>query len=411
MRENNYQAATYFKAPLFDRSTVHSMSAKVAVLGSGYAGTGVVSRLERELDADDELVWISDVDYHLVLHESHRVVRNPEVADRITVPIDEIVDESTRFVRGSIAGLSAGDREIRLDDGRTIGFDYVVVALGSTTAFFGIPGLEEHANTLKGLDDAHGIHESVTESARNAAADDTALVVVGGAGLSGIQVAGEIAALREERGLPVEVVLVEALDEILPGNDDSVQAALRARLEEAGVEILTDTPVTAATDETLRFDDRETLSYDVLIWTGGITGQAALEDADVETEHERVVADATFATSNDRVFAIGDSAVIEADGGGNTVPPTAQAAWQAAEVAADNVIRRMQGQPLERWTYDEKGTLISIGDEAVAHDVSLLPFVDTFGGVPAEFLKKFVAARWIADVSSWNRARRAWPYL
>ncbi|HKL29846.1 MAG TPA: FAD-dependent oxidoreductase [Natrialbaceae archaeon] len=387
------------------------MSAKVVVLGSGYAGTGVVSRLERELDAGDELVWVSDVDYHLVLHESHRVVRDPDVAGLITLPVDEVAGEAPRFVQGSVAGLCGDEREVRLEDGRTIDFDYAVVALGSRTAFYGIPGLEEHALTLKGLDDARRIHESVTAAAEEGAPDDPARVVVGGAGLSGIQVAGEVAALRDERGLPVEVAIVEALEEILPGNDDSVQSALRERLEAAGVEILTDDPITNAEPDVLHFDERESMAYDVLVWTGGITGQAAMADTDVETEHERVVADSTFATSNERVFAVGDSAVLEGDGNGNPVPPTAQAAWQAADVTAENVVRRMNGQPLETWTYDDKGTLISVGDEAVAHGISLFPFVDTFGGVPAEFLKKFVAARWIADVSSWNRARRAWPYL
>ena len=387
------------------------MSAKVVVLGSGYAGTGVVSRLESELDADDELVWVSDVDHHLVLHESHRVVRDPSVADLITLPIDEVAGASTRFVEGSVAGLSGDDREVRLEDGRTIGFDYAVVALGSRTAFYGIPGLEEHALTLKGLDDAREIHDAVTTAASEATADEPARVVVGGAGLSGIQVAGEVAALSEERGLPVDIRLVEALEEILPGNGGSVQSALRELLEDEGVEILTDDPITNAESDVLHFDDRDPLSYDVLVWTGGITGQAAMTDTDVETEHERVVADSTFATSNDRVFAVGDSAVLEGDGNGNPVPPTAQAAWQAADVAAENVLRRMNGRPLETWTYDDKGTLISVGDEAVAHGVSLFPFVDTFGGFPAEFLKKFVAARWIADVTSWNRARQAWPYL
>ena len=387
------------------------MSAKVVVLGSGYAGTGVVSRLERELDAGDELVWVSDVDHHLVLHESHRVVREPDVADLITLPIDEVAGESTRFVQGSVAGLFGDEREVRLEDGRTIDFDYAVVALGSQTAFYGIPGLEEHALTLKGLDDAREIHEAVTTAAHEATPEDPARVVVGGAGLSGIQVAGEVAALRDERGLRVEVSLVEALDEILPGNDDSVQSALRDRLAEAGVDILTDDPITTAEPDVLHFDERESMAYDVLVWTGGITGQAAMADTDVETEHERVVADSTFATSDERVFAVGDSAVLEGDGNGNPVPPTAQAAWQAADVTAENVVKRMNGQPLETWSYEDKGTLISVGDEAVAHGISLLPFVDTFGGVPAEFLKKFVAARWIADVSSWNRARRAWPYL
>ncbi|MEF8757736.1 MAG: FAD-dependent oxidoreductase, partial [Halobacteriales archaeon] len=328
------------------------MSATVVVLGSGYAGTGVISRLEDELDAADDLVWVSNVPHHLVLHESHRVVRDPEVADLITLPIDAVIRDSTRFVEGTVAGLHGGEREVRLADGRTIGFDYAVVALGSRTAFYGIPGLEEHALTLKGLDDAREIHDAVTRDAGRTSAGDPVRVVVGGAGLSGIQVAGELAALRRERGLPIEVTLVEALGEILPGNDDSLQSALRERLESAGVEILTDTPITAAEADRLHFDDRESMGYDVLVWTGGITGQRALADADVETEHERVVAGATFETSNDRVFAVGDAALFEAEGKGNPVPPTAQAAWQAAEVAAENVVRRIDGRPLETWTYD-----------------------------------------------------------
>lgn len=387
------------------------MSAKVVVLGSGYAGTGVVSRLETELDEVDDLVWVSDVDHHLVLHESHRVLRDPGVADLLTLPIDDIANDGTRFVQGSVEGVHCDERAVRLEDGRTIGFDYAVLALGSRTAFYGIPGLKEHAFTLKGLDDAREIHEAVLSAAKDATADEPARVAVGGAGLSGIQVAGEMAALRDERGLPIEVSLVEALDEILPGNADSVQAALRERLDEAGVEILTETPITEAAADSLHFDDRVSMQYDVLIWTGGITGQSALEDTDVDTEHERVVAEPTFETSNDRVFAVGDSAVLDCDGGGNQVPPTAQAAWQAAEVAAENVIRRIEGRPLETWQYNDKGTLISVGNEAVAHEISLLPFVDTFGGFPAEFLKKFVAARWIADVTSWKRARQAWPVL
>ncbi|PSP73923.1 NADH dehydrogenase FAD-containing subunit, partial [Halobacteriales archaeon QH_9_66_26] len=89
-------------------------------------------------------------------------------------------------------------------------------------------------------------------------------------------------------------------------------------------------------------------------------------------------------------------------------PPTAQAAWQAAEVAGENVARALHGQPLTSWTHEDKGTLVSVGEKAVAHDVVNVP-INTFGGPAAKFLKKAVAARWIRDIAGSSQAARAWP--
>jgi NADH dehydrogenase len=108
------------------------------------------------------------------------------------------------------------------------------------------------------------------------------------------------------------------------------------------------------------------------------------------------------------VFALGDAALVEQDEA--VVPPTAQAAWQAAEVAGENVARAIRGQPMTEWTYEDKGTLISVGDEAVAHNVvGVRNAVETFGGPVAETLKKSVAARWINTVAGPVAAARAFP--
>ncbi|MEF8937234.1 MAG: NAD(P)/FAD-dependent oxidoreductase, partial [Halovenus sp.] len=66
-------------------------------------------------------------------------------------------------------------------------------------------------------------------------------------------------------------------------------------------------------------------------------------------------------------------------------------------------------KPLKKWKYDNKGTVISVGEDAVAHNVSVVPFVDTFGGLPARTLKKAIAARWISDITGYKRALDAWP--
>ena len=384
------------------------MTTKVVVLGAGYAGAGAIKQLEEELDSTAELTWVSDTDYHLVLHESHRCIRDPSVQENITIPVDEIKSPTTRFVQDEVTGLDVEDREVELASGDTIDYDYVLVGLGSQTAFYGIDGMRENALTLKSLDDALEIHQSVKTAAQEATRNDPAQVVIGGAGLSGIQSAGEVAAFRDKHQAPIDIYLVEALEEIFPGNDPEVQGALRKRLQQADVGILTDDPIVEATEDAIHFDEGDPLSYDVFVWTGGITGRNALDDAEVDKEHNRVNADATFQTSDDRVFAIGDSAVIEQND--NPAPPTAQAAWQAAEVAGENIARAVQNRPLKSWTHKDKGTVISVGDKAVAHDVQGVP-INSFGSFPAETLKKGIAARWIADIAGVGRAATAWGDL
>ena len=382
------------------------MTETVVVLGAGYAGAGAIKSLENHLDGDADIVWVADHEYHLVLHESHRVIRNPDVRGSVRLGVDEIKSPGTRFIRGSVTGLDTAEREISLDDGSTVSYDYALVALGSRTAYYGIPGLDEHSLTLKSLDDALSIHERVKEAAREGTPEDPATIVVGGAGLSGIQTAGEIAEFRDSRRAPIEIHLLEALEEVFPGNDPELQGALRKRLVERGIEISTANPITEADDGAIYFDSSDPLEYDVFVWTGGITGRDCLTDSDLENDYNRVNADANFRTSNDRVFAIGDSAII--DLGDTPAPPTAQAAWQAAEVAGKNLARETRGQVLDTWTYENKGTLISVGEAAVAHGIPGVP-IGTFGGPAAKLLKKGVAARWIADMTSIGRAARAWP--
>ncbi|MFB6137061.1 MAG: NAD(P)/FAD-dependent oxidoreductase [Halobacteriaceae archaeon] len=391
------------------------MPPNVVVLGAGYAGAGTVQGLEDRLDAAD-ITWISDTDHHLVLHEAHRVVRDPNVRDRITVPVHEIKDPSTTFVQGTVTGLDTADHTVELEDGTTVDYDYVVVCIGSDTAFFGIEGLAEHSHTLKSLDDALGIHDAVMDAVAAATPDDRAHVVVGGAGLSGIQTAGEIAELRDRHDAPIDISLVEGLDTVFPPGDPELQGKLRKFLEAAGVDILTGEFIGEVDEDTVYVGEDTELDYDTLVWTGGITGRSATTDADVEKDERdrRLHAGSDFQTSDDRVFAVGDAAHVE-QGDEEEAPPTAQAAWQAAEVVAENVERAIEGRPLRTWTYDDHGTLISVGDRAIAHDVEVPPGVElpieTFGGTPAELLKKAAAARWIARVTSYDRALRAWSAL
>jgi NADH dehydrogenase len=386
------------------------MTAQVVVLGSGYAGAGAINSLEAELGDEADITWVSDVDYHLVLHEVHRCIKDPTVQERITIPIDAIKSAGTHFVQGTVTDIDTDSRDVVLENGTTVAYDYLMIGIGSRTAFFGIEGLEEYAHTLKSLDDALGIHDAVSEAAREATKSDPAQIVIGGAGLSGIQTAGEVAEYRDNAHAPIDITLVEGLDNILPNSDPELQGALRSRLEARGVQIETGEFIGEVDEEQIYIGDEGEMPYDVLVWTGGITGRDAMAEVDLDKDERsnRVHAETTFQTDDERVFAIGDAALVEQDD--EPAPPTAQAAWQAAEVVGTNIARQIRGQPLKTWTYKDKGTAISIGEDAVGHDVMYVP-ISTFGGLPAKLLKKGIAARWIADVSSVRRALKAWPEM
>jgi len=387
------------------------MTDHVVVLGAGYAGAGAIKRLEKRLGRDTDLTWVSETDYHLVLHESHRCISNPSVQDKITIPVDDIKSSSTTFIEGEVVDVDEAERAIGLADGATVPYDYLLVAMGSQTAFFGIDGLAEYAHTLKSLDDALGIHDDVANAARAGTRTDPAKVVIGGAGLSGVQTAGEVAEYRDHHDQPIDITLVEGLDSVLPNGPAPLQEKLERRLDDRGVNIITGEFVSGVDEDEVFYGDEASLAYDVLIWTGGITGQEAASTLDVDKDErsQRIETEQTFETSDERIFAIGDCALIEQPGD-DLAPPTAQAAWQAADVAADNLVHAIEDDSLETWTYNDMGTVVSIGEDAVAHDTSYMGIsLPITKGFMARSLKKGIAAKWINRITGVRRAASAWP--
>jgi NADH dehydrogenase len=387
------------------------MTDNVVVLGAGYAGAGAIKRLESRLNTEADLTWISKTDYHLVLHESHRCISNPAVQEKITIPVEEIKSPATTFVQGEVVDVDADDRTVELAEASDVEYDYLLVAMGSQTAFFGIDGLAEYAHTLKSLDDALDIHDAIATAAHDATSGEPAQVVIGGAGLSGIQTAGEVAKFRDEESAAIDITLVEGLDSVLPNGPAPLQSKIDDRLRERDVEIITGEFISEVDEELVYYGEDDSIAYDVLVWTGGITGQdaAATIEVDQDERSHRIEAEQTFATSDDRIFAIGDCALIDQPGD-EQAPPTAQAAWQAAEVAADNVAHAASGEALETWTYNDMGTVVSIGEDAVAHDTSYMGIsLPITKGFMARNLKKAIAAKWIRRITGVERAARAWP--
>lgn len=359
---------------------------RVVVFGAGYAGLTVTQRLEAALPESVDLFLIDDTGTHLVRHELHRVIRRPELVETIELPLAAVLDRAT-VVKGRVeeidpeageARVSGGDLPDVVDksENGTFQYDYGVVCLGSETAFYGLPGLAEHALPLKRKEDALAIREQFLELC--AAAEDGASprVVVGGGGLSGIQIASELAAFAREKSVPVgqneggesgriRILLLEKLETIAPGFGETFQREIREILTEDDIEIRTGTAVQEATGDAVQTDAGR-FEADLLVWAGGIQGPEATGG-----ERPTVRADLRISEST---FAVGDAGrIVDADG--RSVPATASAAIRASETAAENVVRLVEHDrdggggfepSLARYRYSVPGWAVSIGDEAVA---------------------------------------------
>jgi NADH dehydrogenase len=391
---------------------------RIAVLGAGYAGVAAARRLERRLPEDDEIVVVDEDGRHLVQHEVHRVVRRPAIADVIEFDAADLLDRATvRRARvtdldpdAGVAVLDPSDADAtsettessadadplraadRGEDPTRLDFDYAVVTLGSETAFYDLPGVREHATPLKSVADAERIREAFLGLPAGGR------TVVGGAGLSGVQLAGELVALAAERDIDRTVVLVEMADQVAPAFDTRFQTAVRAALDDTAVDVRTGWTVERATADRIE-TDRGTVEYDQFAWTGGIRGDEALAG-------DRPVVNRTLRLG-ERAFGAGDAVrVVDADG--QAAPASAQTAIRQAPVAADNV-RTLAAHErdggggfrprLASYNYDSLGWVVSVGDDAVAR---IGPSV--LRGRPALAAKTAVGAGYLSKVGAVRRA-------
>jgi len=332
---------------------------RVAVFGGGYAGLPLVRRLERRLPATDEIVLFDDSPTHTVRHEVHRVIRRPDMAEAITIPFSEILD-GARHRQQRVTDIDPERQVATLAGGETVTYDAGAITLGIETAFYGLDGVREHATPLRTVDHARQIRADAFE-----AFEADGRIVVGGAGLSGIQAAGELAALAREEDADATVTLLEQAPKIAPSFPSDLRRGLREELTDRGIEIRTGAGVTRADEATIDLEDGSTVPYDQFVWTGGITGTDAVPD--------RPSVPATLRLS-DRTVALGDAARVT-DVDGRLAPATAHTAIRQAPVAAENLAALLafdrEGsrgfEPrLERYDYDQLGWLVSVGDGAVA---------------------------------------------
>ena len=379
-----------------EKSRLARNKKKIVILGGGFAGVECARQLESEFgdDQDIELVMISEDNFLLFTPMLPQVASGMIETRHIVLPIRTIC-EKTKFYEGRVKNVDPYGKLVTLwgtGDKRSISihYDYLVIALGSETNFFGMADVEKNAYTMKTLNDAVVLRNRVIDMLEQAENETNPILrksflnfVVAGGGFAGIETAGELMdlLLDARKHYPtihkddLKVIVIEALPMILPGFNEKLAEFAKEKMKERGIDIKLKTAITSfdgneVTTKTLDQNPKDPVDESMidairtktLIWTAGVTPVNTIKRSMFKTEKGKVIInDYLEAQGFDGVFAIGDCALFLDPETKRPFPPTAQIAEAQAKTAAKNLKALIKNSEKEKFVYHSKGQMAIIG--------------------------------------------------
>lgn len=405
---------------------------RVVIVGAGFGGLATA----RALACGPVDVTIIDRDnYHGFWPLLYQVATAGLGPDDIAHPIRSLFDDVTNIVvrLGTVSDVDLGRRLLGIEDQAPLHYDYLVLAAGSSTSDFGIPGVDEHAFPLKTLPDAVRLRNHILTiferaDSRPEMVDMGALtVVLAGGGSTGVELAGAISELigvnlaKDFPRLDVtraRVVVVEAVDHLLGGFSAVSRQHAKDILEAKGVEVLLNSPIATVAAEGITLQDGTKIATQTVVWTAGIRANPLADrlglpqgkGGAVEVGRDLSV------PGHPEIFVIGDMAAAR-DHHGQPYAQLAQVAIQGGRLVGRNILRHQQGRPRRPFHYFNKGIMATIGRKAAVAELPLgIKLQGALGwfswlAVHLVFLVGFrnrvvVLVNWAYNYLSWDRASR-----
>ena len=356
----------------------------MVIVGAGFGGLRAARAL-RSTPVD--VVLVDRHNYHLFQPLLYQVAMAGLEPEQIARPVRAILrrQRNFEFRLCEVTGVNLAKRCLDTTAG-PLTYDYLILALGGQTNFFGKKGIERHGFGLKDVPDALRIRHAVLRNFEEAMMETDAqrrrayltFVVVGG-GPTGVEMAGSLSELIRlvlARDYPrlnlndTRVLLLEAADRLLAGMPPRLGQAATDKLWKKHVEVRFGASVADFDGDQVRLDSGEVIPARTLIWAAGV--QAASVEGGLDTletkRQRRIAVDATLQVpGHPEVFAIGDAAYLEHDG--QPLPMMAPVAIQQARIAATNIGHLLAGRPLESFRYRDPGSLATIGRNAAVANI------------------------------------------
>ena len=342
---------------------------KVVILGGGFGGLAAA----RALYKTAEVTVVDRHNYQTFLPLLYQVSTAGLAADHVAYPIRGALRKtSVKFRMGSPLAIDHKSKEVKLDSLDVLKFDHLIVALGSTTADFGIPGVTEFTLGMKSVNEALTIRAEIMRRFEDLCRleDDTrlAITVIGG-GPTGVEMAGAIAELirgplksdQKQAAAQIDITIIEAGDRLLPTFSPILSKRTKKDLEKLGVKVLVGSPVAGVENRKITLKDNQVLPSEITIWAAGVKGSNAMAQLSLPVSGNRVVVEPTMQVKNyPNIWALGDIAgALGKDG--KPLPMVAPVAIQQGKFIAKQITRLSSGKELKEFKYLDKGSMATIG--------------------------------------------------
>jgi len=342
---------------------------KVVILGGGFGGLAAA----RALYKSAEVTVVDRHNFQTFLPLLYQVSTAGLAADHVAYPIRGALRKTDiKFRMGSPIAVDHKNNEVKLDSSEVLKFDHLIVALGSVSADFGIPGVNEHALGMKTVHEALTIRAEIMRRFEDLCRfeDDTKLSIsVIGGGPTGVEMAGAIAELirgplksdQAEAAANIQVSLIEAGPRLLPPFAPSLSERTKKDLEKLGVKVLLNAAVKAIEHRKIILKDDSVLNSEITIWAAGVKGSDAMAQLSLPTNGNRVAVEPTMQVKNyPNIWALGDIAgALGKDG--KPLPMVAPVAIQQGKFIAKQIARLITNKPLGEFKYLDKGSMATIG--------------------------------------------------
>jgi NADH dehydrogenase len=357
---------------------------KILILGGGFGGLYTALELEKALRSDSsvEITLVNRENFFLFTPMLHEVAASDLDITTIVNPIRKML-RRTHFFDGEVKSIDLENRRVKVSHGidaghpHELGYDHLVLALGSVTNFYGIPGLQERALTMKSLADAVYLRNRLIEHLEEADFECCGALrqplltfVVAGGGFAGVETAAAIndflrEALKFYPNLTEEmlrIVLVEFAPAILPELGPELGHYAQTKLEEHKIEFRLDTKVMGFSDRGVNLSNGETLPAKTLIWTAGTAPNPLLDPITCAKDRGRIVVNEFLEVPGwPGVWALGDGASVPDKKTGRPYPPTAQHALRQGKILGHNIVAALQGGEKKPFVFSIIGQLAAIG--------------------------------------------------
>ncbi|MGI9547907.1 MAG: NAD(P)/FAD-dependent oxidoreductase [Flavobacteriaceae bacterium] len=376
---------------------------RVVIIGGGFAGICLAKSLR---NTNFQLVMLDRQNYHAFQPLLYQVSTAGLEPDSIAYPIRKILkrNRNFHFRLATVNSLEPDTTTINTDIG-TISYDYLVIATGTRTNYFGINSIQRNAMPMKSVPQALDIRSLTLQNFERAdlcsdAEERAALLnfcIVGG-GPTGVEMAGAFAELKKHvfpkdyQHLDIDemkIRLFEGAERLLPPMSETASRKSLEFLEKLGVDVYLQTLVKDYDGDILTMSNGRTMRTKNFIWTAGVTG-AAIPGIKMDSLNESLnryrVNRFNQVKGYPKIFAVGDVAFMETDSYPNGHPQVAQPAIQQGRLLAKNLQSLEAGKSLKPFKYRDKGSMATIGRNKAVVD---LPYA-SFGGFFAWFIWMFI---------------------